>query len=84
MRKDPVVNVVLVGKRIRITCTIDSINKSEDSQYEIEFFEGTATQDGRLGKSLGNKTINGSETVAFIENSENDEKFELSNEVCYH
>ena len=82
LRKDPVVDIALVGKRIRITCTIDTIEKSRgDTRYEIEFFEGTVTRNGKLGKSLGTKTLKGNETVAFIENSDNNKLFELSNEV---
>ena len=80
LRKDPEVDIALVGKRIRITCTIDTIEKSRaDARYEIKFFNGTATRDGKL--LVGTKTLEGNETVAFIENSDNNKLFELSNEV---
>ena len=71
----------MVNNKIRIKCTIDSIDKSEDARYQVEFFEGTITKNGDFGKSIGIDILKGDENFAFIENSENDEKFELSNEV---
>ena len=85
MKKNPVIKIALVGKRIRITCTIDPIIKSRnDARYKVEFFEGTIKDDGKFGKSVGIKILKGNENVAFIENSENNQKFKLSNEVCYY
>lgn len=77
------INIGLVNKRIRIKCSIDSIDKSEDARYQVEFFEGSITRNGDFGKSIGVKILKGIESVAFIENSKNDIKFKLSNKVTF-
>ena len=75
--KAPTIDIKLVNNKIRLICEVSSTDTSASVRHEMGFYQVVPD------KLLATKILAGAENEAFIENSEQNHLFKLSNDVCF-